>query len=459
VETDADVIVVGGGVAGLAAAWTAADTGVRAWLVESESRVGGSSRLSGSWIQAAGTSLQRAAGIDDTPAAMLHDYLTTNRWRVEPGLARVYCEHAPAVVEWLLELGLEFGPVVRAGAEPVPRGHRARGEGEALVTALERACRARGVEFALGNRVDALLVERGEVRGVRARGEDASARAVVLASGGFARNPEMVDRLLGGPRRGPGGAAAPTMAAPGSRGDALALGAQAGAAMVGRGRALWVPQPLTPAGVVLVDPEGRRFVDESADFTTAAAAAADFGDVHFAVFDEQIRRGPTNAAIPLTPAGFLFCDAPAALGAPPLDAWVAAGDLVVAGTIADVARAISVRPDMLAATVNRYNASCAAGVDDAFEKPHEFLVPLAVPPFYAARIQPSVLIATFCGLRIDRDARVLDELGRPVPGLFAAGEAAGGVVGDVYAGHGNSITSGLVFGRIAGRVAARLGRG
>jgi len=89
--------------------------------------------------------------------------------------------------------------------------------------------------------------------------------------------------------------------------------------------------------------------------------------------------------------------------------------------------------------------------DDAFEKDPSVLAPLRTPPFYAARIQPMMLVATFCGLRIDTGARVLDRAGRPIPGLFAAGESAGGVVGDVYAGHGNSITTALVFGRRAGR--------
>jgi fumarate reductase flavoprotein subunit len=451
-DTDFDVVVVGSGAAGLAAAWAASAAGARTLVVESEGTTGGSSRLSGCWIQAAGTSLQRAAGIEDSPAAMLHDYLTTNRWRVEPGLARVYCEQAPTVVEWLLALGLEFGPVVRAGAEPVPRGHRALGEGDALITVLERACRAAGVELALGNRVEQLRVEHGRVTGVRARGEDATARCVVLATGGFARSPALRREYLGG--RLLGGADPETLAAPGSRGDALVFGADLGAAVVGQDRALWVPSPLTPAGVLLVDPHGRRFVDESADFTTAAQAAAEFGDVHVAIFDERIRRGPTNAAIPRTASGFLFCDEPVRVAGTPLEQWVARGDLVMADGLDAIAGGFGIAPDALAATVDAYNAACRAGVDARFEKPAEWLVPIESPPFYGARVRPSVLVATFCGLRIDRQARVIDRHERPIPGLFAAGEAAGGVVGDVYAGHGNSITSGLVFGRIAGAAAA-----
>ena len=108
----------------------------------------------------------------------------------------------------------------------------------------------------------------------------------------------------------------------------------------------------------------------------------------------------------------------------------------------------------------RYNEACAAGHDDRFEKPSSSLLPIISPPFYGVRVRPTVLIATFCGLRIDSHAQVLDADEQPIAGLYAAGEAAGGVVGDVYAGHGNSITSGLVFGRIAGSgAAARVSRG
>lgn len=423
-------------------------------VAECEGRTGGSSRLSGCWIQAAGTSVQRAAGFDDSPEAMLHDYLAVNRWRVEPGLARTYCERAPEVVEWLVGLGLPFGPIVRAGAERVPRGHRAIGEGEALIDLLERACRSAGVEFAFGNRVEELLVEGGAVVGVRARGEALRAGAVVLATGGFARNRALLDEHIDAPWIGGPGEAINTLAGPGSRGDAVVMGAQVGATMTGPGRALWVPQALTPPAVMLVGPDARRFVDESADFTTAALAAAEWGGVHYAIFDEVGRRSPRFAAIEKTAAGFLFRDDRAVLDETPLDAWVAAGDLVQADSVAGVAQALGLDPEVLDASVARYNEACLAGRDDRFEKPPPSLLPVAVAPFYGVRVRPTVLIATFCGLRIDQRARVLDRHEQPIIGLYAAGEAAGGVVGDVYAGHGNSITSGLVFGRIAGADAA-----
>jgi fumarate reductase flavoprotein subunit len=105
--------------------------------------------------------------------------------------------------------------------------------------------------------------------------------------------------------------------------------------------------------------------------------------------------------------------------------------------------------------VEAYNADCARGSDTHFFKPPSMLRPLTEPPYYAARMRSSILCLTSTGLRIDRDARVLDQAGCAIPGLFAAGEAAGGVMGERYIGSGNSIAHVITYGRIAGRSAAQ----
>jgi fumarate reductase flavoprotein subunit len=129
---------------------------------------------------------------------------------------------------------------------------------------------------------------------------------------------------------------------------------------------------------------------------------------------------------------------------------VAAGRMHAAGTIEELAAGLGMDPTVLAGTVARYNRACADGRDAEFAKAAKFLRPIVRPPFYAARVRPATICLTSCGLRIDPDARVLGASGWPVPGLFAAGECTGGVLGDRYLGSGNSLGNGATMGRVAG---------
>ena len=108
----------------------------------------------------------------------------------------------------------------------------------------------------------------------------------------------------------------------------------------------------------------------------------------------------------------------------------------------------------LESTLETYNESCSKGEDAAFFKPSPALLPVETPPFYAAEIRPAIVVLTSTGLRIDSEARVIDEGERPIPGLFASGETTGGVLGPRYVGSGNSILNAIVFGRVAGANAA-----
>lgn len=400
--------------------------------------------------------MQRRHGIEDSPAAMYHDYLVVNRWQLEPRVARAFCDDAPQIVELLLSLGAEFGPVETAGFESVPRGHPLDGQGEALISLLEKECRAAGVMFVLDNRVEDVLTDSGQVCGVRARGETATAGSVVLAAGGFTRNPELIQRYLGD--RMLAGDQPATPSGPGSHGDSVLIGERLGAAVVGRNRAHWVPAPMVPPEVLLVTTEGHRFVDESVDHSIRTAAANYYGHTYYAVFDDTCRRaGAANWLVALDSV-FLFNNDDFRPDDTAVSDRLANGSLVYSDTLAGTIAAAGL-DSSIAGTVETYNRACAEGRDAQFEKPRAHLVPISAPPFFVLRIQPTYLVATFCGLRIDADARVLNRNEQPIPGLYAAGESAGGVVGEVYTGHGNSLTSALAFGRRAGRTAAANHRG
>ncbi|MGW7518548.1 FAD-dependent oxidoreductase [Streptomyces sp. NPDC054796] len=463
-----DVIVVGGGGAGLAAAVTAAEQGAQVALFESERELGGSTQLSAGMFTAAGTSVQRGLGVEDTAERHFQHYMDLNQWQLAPGLIREFCTAAGPTLEWLLGLGLDVPHTVspdahtpglcRAGVEDVWRGHVPRDQGYGLVQVLDRARRGHGVEAVLDTRVERLLCEDGRVTGVVADGIEVRAAAVVVASGGFARDPGLLDRYY--PEAHDAGDSLFVVAAPGSRGDHFAFAEQTGSSLTGHGWGLMLPTAyfqryhhwqagFPPKSRVYVNGEGRRFMDEDASYAVSSGIIrAQRGPV-WAVFDERARAG--------LPAGY------ADWTPDRIAEEVRAGRLLSAGSVPGLAAAMDVPADALSATVARWNTRLAAdGTDPDFLREEslaakgspESPAPIAAPPYYAARVLPAELVCTHTGLEIDRTAAVLDRTGTPVPGLFAAGEAGGGVLGMRYVGGGNAVANALTMGRLAGRHAA-----
>jgi fumarate reductase flavoprotein subunit len=461
---DYDVIIVGGGGAGMAAAIEAHDAGARVALVEADTRLGGSTALSGGVYYAAGSRVQLARGIsDDGPDDLFEYYLTLNQYRVEPALVRVLCDEAAAGLHWLMDLGVDFPAegLYCSGVERVPRGHGAEGAGAAIAAALERAVQARSIDVALDSRVEALLADSpsAAVAGIRVRGDNVRASSVVLATGGFGANPQLLERLY--PDAAGQGDWAWYIGSRHCQGDGLRLGEAVGADVVGHNRGLLLTTPnfrrvlevFVPGWLVYVNREGRRFVDETAEYAVMSGVIqAQTGGSCFAVFDETARR--EAAPHPRYADAFAAGALPMNWVADELAAQVQTGRVIRADSLAALAERCGIRATALEATVERYNADVAAGQDRAFFKAGEEMKAIATPPFYAVEIRPAIICLTSAGLRIDPDCRVLDSGDRPVPGLFAAGETTGGVLGERYVGGGNSITNAIVFGRRAGRRAA-----
>ncbi|MBZ6134569.1 FAD-dependent oxidoreductase [Streptomyces olivaceus] len=464
-----DVIVVGGGGAGLAAAVAAAEQGAQVLLFESERELGGSTQLSAGLFTAAGTGVQRGLGIEDSAERHFQHYMDLNQWQLKPGLIRAFCAAAGPTLEWMLGLGLDVPAAVspdahtpglcRAGVEDVWRGHVPRDQGYGLVQVLDRARRERGVETVLNTRVERLLFEEGRVAGVVADGIEVRAGAVVVASGGFAQDPGLLDRYY--PEAHEAGDALFVVAAPGSRGDHFAFAEQTGASLTGHGWGLMLPTAyfqryhhwqagFPPKSRVYVNGTGRRFMDEDASYAVSTGIILAQDGPVWAVFDEKARLGLPTGYADWTPER--------------VAEEVRAGRTLSAATLTELAAAMDVPSDALSATVTRWNARLAAsGADPDFLREDSLAAkgspqppaPIAAGPYYAARVLPAELVCTHTGLEIDHDAAVLDRTGTPVPGLFAAGEAGGGVLGMRYVGGGNAVANALTMGRVAGRNAAR----
>ncbi|MFJ7241650.1 FAD-dependent oxidoreductase [Streptomyces olivaceus] len=464
-----DVIVVGGGGAGLAAAVAAAEQGARVLLFESERELGGSTQLSAGLFTAAGTRVQRGLGIEDTAERHFQHYMDLNQWQLKPGLIKAFCAAAGPTLEWMLGLGLDVPAAVspdahtpglcRAGVEDVWRGHVPRDQGYGLVQVLDRARRERGVEAVLNTRVERLLFEEGRVAGVVADGIEVRAGAVVVASGGFAQDPGLLDRYY--PEAHEAGDSLFVVAAPGSRGDHFAFAEQTGASLTGHGWGLMLPTAyfqryhhwqagFPPKSRVYINGSGRRFMDEDASYAVSTGIILAQDGPVWAVFDEKARLGLPTGYADWTPER--------------VAEEVRAGRTLSAATLTGLAAAMDVPSDTLSATVTRWNARLAAsGADPDFLREDSLAAkgspqppaPIAAGPYYAARVLPAELVCTHTGLEIDHDAAVLDRTGTPVPGLFAAGEAGGGVLGMRYVGGGNAVANALTMGRVAGRNAAR----
>ena len=456
VSRDFDVIVIGAGAAGLSAAVAAADSGATVLLIDADTQVGGSSRLSGGHFYAADTSLQAECGVDDSADAMFEHYMTLNQWLVQPGVVRRYCDLSGPTFEWLRSFGVRFPRegLYPSGVGSTPRGHQPEGAGEAVVQALDAACAERGVDLLLNARVDTLLQEDGRVCGVQVNGDRARAGAVVVATGGFGANDALLDQHY--PAASRGGEWRWYIGSPHAQGDGLRLGAEAGAGIDGHNRGLLLVTPgfsrdlevLLPPWLILVNQRGARFANEQAPYTVLAGLLDHQGGPVHAVFDEAARRQAARA--PGSQA-YWVDDV--------LERKAEEGRIVRADSLAELALAMGVPADALDGTVARYNQGCAEGEDHDFLKPMARAMKIVEPPFYAVEVRPNVVCWTGTGLRIDPDAQVLSEQHRVVAGLFAAGETVGSLHGDRYIGGGGSFGPCIVFGKLAGENAARFAMG
>ena len=449
-----DVAVVGGGGAGLMAAATAAALGgdLGVLLLERDAGEPCNSLIASSFIPAAGSRLQRAAGIADSPEEMATDILRKNGRRSDPEVTLELCRRSAEAIHWLIDgigVDLELAPEVAWIGHSHPRMHshptrsgipiieRMR---EFLVSLPNASLldRARGT---------GLVRDRtGSVTGVTARRHGAevriAARRVVLATGGFNANREMLARYI------PEMADAPNIGARSSRGDGIAWGMEAGAAVdhmsgyQGRDCIFDDGTRLTPGvineGGITVNATGRRFTSEDRDYSELAAVyRAQPGGFAVAVWDARIQRMTANMHV--------------------MREAMRKGGIAQCRRVADLAERFGLPAGALAETIDGYNAGVRSGVD-AYAR-RSLTEPLA-PPFLGARIT-GAMAHTQGGLRVDTACRVLRPDGRPVPNLYAGGNTMAGLSGDTAGGYtsGNGLLVAYASGMIIGRhVAASIER-
>lgn len=465
-----DVIIVGAGNAGMCAAIEIDRAGSTCLLLEADAKLGGASALTTGIYYAADTPEQRAAGIKDTPDDMFKYIMTLTQGTVRPDLLRVTCDHAAEGLKFLQDLGLDLHPepIVSGGDKlSVPRGHSTNGKAGGVAALLMKIVRERNIGFRLNSRVTDLLVDGDRVAGVRAGDEEYRARAVIIASGGFANNWSLIERFWPNvAQHGKDRVWSVNAEAACLQGDGLLLAEKAGARIVGHDKGadggVAVPttgfrrklegQSAVAPWTILINLEGRRFMSETAPYSISGYLLNNQPEARcYAIFDHRLLEGADRHL------GFVD---PNRQGGGVGTSWtgeilrakLADGAVISGKTLAELAAKTGIPRGPLEATVARYNADVTSGVDAAFFKTTG-LEAIRQPPFYAVELRTAAVGLTCTGPEIDTSSRVLDTDGNPIPGLYAAGEVVGGSFGTRYPSGGISITNCIVFGRIAARTA------
>jgi succinate dehydrogenase/fumarate reductase flavoprotein subunit len=528
-----DVAVIGSGSAALAAALSASEAGAQVAVLERAGTFGGTTALSGGVAWVPNNDHMGEVGGSDSREDALAYLRGLSLGKADAPLLEVFVDTGPEAIRFLEsttplrfralrypdyhpefaggkpkggrsldpelfdgnQLG-ELRPHLRASAQqsvPVTIADMEQGTGgvdyeviaeriakgllaggNALVAALLKGCADRQIELMRETRARRCVVRDGAVVGITAEQEGRSLRigvrrGVILASGGFERNPELVKQFLRGPLEG-------SIGAPSNEGDGLLMAMDVGAALGNMGEAWWMPLLRTPGeeyegqdlyrltltertspGSIIVNRRGRRFVNEAHNYNDIGRAFHSFDPVSFEftnipawlVFDHGFK---TRYSL----MTFLPDD--------PIPTWLSRAD-----TLYELAAKEGIDPAGFDETVKRFNEFAAQGKDPDFHRGESIydhyngdkqregslttLGPLESPPFYALRIYAGTL-GTKGGPKTNEHAQVLDVWGKAIPGLYAAGNAMAGITGLAYGGAGGTIGPALTFGYIAGKHAA-----
>ena len=442
-EKNYDVVVIGSGGAGLAAAIEAHDKGASVIIIEKMPIIGGNTNKASAGMNAAETKFQAKAGIKDKKEWFYNETLKGGKNKNNPELLHYFVEHAPDAINWLDAKGIELNNLTTTGGMSVDRTHRPESGaavGGFLISGLVKNINQRDIEVMLDTSVTDIEFADGKVKAVSTIDEDGNTKrvntkAVIVATGGFGANAEMVCHYR------PDLANFVTTNHKGATGSGIALLQKIGADTVDMNEiqihptveqktAYLISESIRGGGAILVSQSGKRFVNELDTRDKVSNSIIALPEHYsYILFDEQVKIENKAA-----------------------ETYIANGFAAQADSLADLAKILDIDPETLSETVERYNTFVEEKEDKDFGRTTGLRHTISQAPFYAIQIAPGIH-HTMGGVTINSNTEVLDENKNVLAGAYAAGEVAGGVHGGNRIG-GNAVADIIIFGIQAGDQAA-----
>lgn len=442
VTMSTDVVVVGAGGAGLAAALTAAQNGADVVVLEKMAMVGGASSMAGGGTNATGSQWQQSYGIEDSPEAYFMDIMENGHFFSDARTLWLYANTQGAAFDWLVAEDGAALPYVNSQPSPSAEHSYGRtfspeGGGAGVVSALQQKVTDLGVEILLETPAQELMVTDGTVTGVKALAADGTpyeitANSVILATGGYGANTDMLPETV---------TSLPYAGAVSATGDGLNMATAIGADAINLDKVNIQPHSIilpdgrgqhtfqgclamyNKTGSILVSDQGVRFVNEQGS-ANDIKAGMEQNEHSYLIMDAASFETYAQTCI----ASHNFTQEQ-------LDQWLEANGtsnpvFAHADNLEDLAAIVGIPSGALTETVERYNGFVSAGEDTDFGR--KVSTAMGDGPYYAVEMNLRYY-ATLGGLHINDNMQVLDTDGQPIQGLYAAGEVVGGVVGDIYA--------------------------
>lgn len=480
---DTDIVVVGAGGAGLSAAIEAANNGSKVVVLEKASMTGGNTVKATGGMNASETEVQDEDKFDEAAENTIREKIEKakkefpeikdlaetvekqlDEFKKDPkgyfdsselfqldtiiggggknnkDLVKTLTDNSDEGIAWLKENGMDLSTTGFLGGASVERAHKPEKDGKTLsvgsylVPKLTEVAEKKGIEIVYDTDVKEILMKDDQAVGVKADNITVNSKSVIIATGGFGANLEMVEKYK------PELKGFVTTNAPTVTGDGIKMASDIGAATVDmeqiqihptveQGSSSLITESVRGDGAILVNQEGKRFIDEvNTRDVVSEAEIRQTGGYAYLIFDQNMVDKSE-----------------------PLKGYIEKGFTTQADTIEELGKALEIDGAVIKETLETWNKAVDAKKDEEFNRT-AFTEKLDKAPFYSIKLSPGIH-HTMGGLVINQDAQVLKEDGSPIKNLYAAGEVTGGVHGANRLG-GNAVADIVVFGRIAGTKAA-----